>query len=62
MRRLSDEGFSRAIHYIKSEARPLERALFAYEFEGAERDDVLHELHAYQWTLLIVISSVFCVE
>lgn len=48
MQRLSDEGFSRAIHYITSEARPLERALFAYEFEGAARDDVLHELHTYQ--------------
>ena len=48
MKMLSREAFGRAADYLRNEARPLERALFAYHFEGRGRTAVLAALVPYQ--------------
>ena len=48
MRQLSREQFGRARHFLSTEARPLEWALFEYRFEGADRERVAAELASYQ--------------
>jgi len=48
MKRLSADGFRSARDHLRTRARPLERALFAHEFEGAPRESVLAELAAYR--------------
>lgn len=47
-KRLTAENFERARKYILSNGRPLERALFAYHFEGGAAKAVLEALAAYQ--------------
>jgi hypothetical protein len=44
MKRLSVEQFDRAYRFLQAEARPLERALFAFRFENAPSERVLAEL------------------
>jgi hypothetical protein len=46
--RLSREGFERASAFIFLHGRPLEGALFAYEFENGSSDDVVRELERYR--------------
>ena len=48
MRMLSRDQFERAADYLRHEARPLERALFAHAFEGGGRTAVLAALVPYQ--------------
>ncbi len=48
MKRLSPEQFHRARHFLKTEARPLDRALFEHRFEGAPADRVTEALAPYQ--------------
>lgn len=48
MKRLSREAFERARAFLKSEARPLDRALFEHEFEGAPGERAIEELARYQ--------------
>ena len=48
MKQLSREAFGRARQFLITQARPLERALFEYRFEGATMDDVLAELAHFQ--------------
>jgi hypothetical protein len=48
IKRLSHEAFARARHFIKTQARPLDRALFEYRFEGAAPETVVRELAAFQ--------------
>ena len=48
MKQLSPEGFARARHFLKTEARALDRALFEFRFEGAPAQAVARELAAYQ--------------
>lgn len=42
------EAFEKARAFMKSEARPLERALFEYEFENGSARRVLEELKTFQ--------------
>jgi len=44
MKRLTVEAFERARRFLRIEARPLERALFAARFEDASSDQVLEEV------------------
>lgn len=48
MKQLSREAFDRARDFIKTQARPLDRALFEYRFEGASVDLVVTELAHFQ--------------
>jgi hypothetical protein len=48
MKKLSHEAFDRARDFIKAQARPLDRALFAHQFEGASADLVTVELARFQ--------------
>ncbi len=48
MKRLSPEQFHRARHFLKTDARPLNRALFEHRFESAPAEHVLAELARYQ--------------
>lgn len=48
MKRLAREGFARARQFLKSEARPLERALFEHQFEGAPAEGAIAELARFQ--------------
>jgi len=48
MKKLSAPNYRRARDYLLTQARPLERALFAHEFEAGPRDAVLEALAAYQ--------------
>jgi hypothetical protein len=48
MKKLSREAFDRACDFIKTQARPLDRALFAYRFERAPADLVTAELARFQ--------------
>jgi hypothetical protein len=48
MKRLSREAFGQAQTFLKTQARPLEGALFAYRFEGAAARKVLSELAGFQ--------------
>ncbi|WOV87193.1 hypothetical protein QWT69_15235 [Sporosarcina oncorhynchi] len=42
------EQFKKAITFLTSKSRPLEAALYKFEFEDGSRDQVLHELKVYQ--------------
>ncbi|MFO7742262.1 MAG: hypothetical protein R6X31_08115, partial [Anaerolineae bacterium] len=48
MKELSQEQFNRARAFLKAQARPLDRALFEYRFEGATADRVVAKLAQYQ--------------
>jgi hypothetical protein len=48
MKRLSHDAYERAVKYLKSEGRPLERARYALLFEGGDRAAVLTALESYQ--------------
>ncbi len=48
MKRLSPEQFYQARRFLKTEARPLDRALFEHRFEGGPADRVAKELVTYQ--------------
>ncbi len=48
MKKLSRDEFEQAADYLRREARPLERALFAHTFEGGGRTAVLAALVPYQ--------------
>lgn len=48
MKRLSADGRQRAVRFLTTEARPLERALYRYSFEGVAADEVLQALAAFQ--------------
>ncbi|NIK78488.1 hypothetical protein FHS15_003626 [Paenibacillus castaneae] len=45
---MSTEHYEQAVHFLKEKARPLEKAVFEHEFEGASAEAVLRELSAYQ--------------
>ena len=44
MRRLTTDGFGRAVAYVKTHARPLEKALYGCHFEEGPEDAVIGEL------------------
>jgi hypothetical protein len=48
MKRLTHEAFARARRFLKTEARPLDRALFEYRFEGSAAETVIAALAAFQ--------------
>ena len=48
MHRLSREGLDRAIAYLETQARPLERALYRHHFEDGPETDVVRELRRFQ--------------
>jgi hypothetical protein len=48
MKKLSVSSYRRAADYLRANARPLERALFAHEFEGAPARPALDALAAYR--------------
>jgi hypothetical protein len=48
MKKLSREAFDRARDFIKTQARPLDRALFEHRFERASADLVTAELACFQ--------------
>lgn len=50
MAKLSQNQFDQASSFLKTVARPLERALFEYEFENGSAEAVLHEVKAFQNT------------
>ena len=50
MRRLAQDGFRRAIAYLKTRARSLERALYCCHFEEGSEDAVVNELLRFQNT------------
>lgn len=41
-------SFDNARQFIKSKARPLDRAIFEYEFENGSKEKIIAELEAYQ--------------
>lgn len=48
MEKLVTEQFQNATAFFKSKARPLETALYKFEFEDGSREQVLQELKVYQ--------------
>jgi hypothetical protein len=48
MRKLSSEQFSKARDFLLTKARPLDRAMFRFEFEQGSASDVLKELEIFQ--------------
>ena len=48
MKQLTTEAFARARQFLKTQVRPLERALFEHHFEGAPAVSALAELAAFQ--------------
>jgi len=48
MKKLSAPAYRRARDYLHTQARPLDRALFAYEFEAGPRGAVLDALAGYE--------------
>jgi hypothetical protein len=48
MLRLNREAFERARMFLKTQARPLDRAVFGYRFEGSPAEVVIAELAHYQ--------------
>lgn len=46
--RLTEQEFTAAAEYLKTKARPIETALFSYEFEGGSAESAVHALAAYQ--------------
>lgn len=47
MRQLSSDGFNRAVVFLKTQARPLERALYDLHFEKGSEDEVIDELRRF---------------
>ena len=45
---LSNENYVKAVQFMKAKARPLERAVYEYEFESAPFSKVVEELKHYQ--------------
>ena len=48
MRRLASDGFRRAVAYLKTHARPLEKALYCCHFEEGSEDVAVDELLRFQ--------------
>ena len=48
MKRLNREAFDRARHFLKTQARPLDRAMFEHRFEAAPAERVIAELARFQ--------------
>ena len=48
MKTLKHDSYVRARQFLKSKARPVDRALFEYRFEGGSADKVVSTLVAYQ--------------
>ncbi|WP_432798418.1 hypothetical protein [Poriferisphaera sp. WC338] len=48
MKRLTHDRYERAAGFMKREVRPLERAMFAYHFEGGEAAVVVRALEGFQ--------------
>ena len=48
MKELSPAAYGRARRFLRTEARPLDRALFEFRFEGAPADAVAEALSAYR--------------
>ncbi len=48
MRKLSTDGFKRAVAFLKTQARPLERALFAFHFEDGDEAAVIEQLASFR--------------
>jgi hypothetical protein len=48
VKRLSRESFGRARQFLKTQARPLDRAMFEYRFEGAPVERVIDELARFR--------------
>lgn len=48
MKQLTREAFDRARHFLKTEARPLDRAMFEHRFESAPAEGVIAELARFQ--------------
>ena len=47
MKTLSAENFTRALHFVKAKARPVDQALFDYTFEEGKPDAVWEALSAF---------------
>lgn len=45
---LSEERYELAVRFMKEEARPLEKALYEYDFEGGSKNEVLKKLAVFQ--------------
>jgi len=50
VRKLTPHGFRRAVAYVKTRARPLERALYRYHFEEGSEDAAIDELLRFRNT------------
>lgn len=48
MEKISTGQIQHAVEFLKSKARPLEKAHYEFEFENGSRDQVLEELKLYQ--------------
>lgn len=48
MQRLSQEAYEKARSFLKTEARPLERVVFEYEFEQGTTQHIFEELRKFQ--------------
>ncbi len=48
MKQFTHEAYLRARDFLKTQARPIERALFEYQFEGGTREAVIAALAGYQ--------------
>jgi hypothetical protein len=48
VKKLSREAFNQARQFLKTQARPLDRALFEYRFENASAERVVDELARFQ--------------
>lgn len=46
--KLTREAYQKAVDFIKTQADPIEQALFAYEFEGGSSGEVLNILEGFQ--------------
>ena len=48
MEKLPKQQFQQATEFLKTKARPLEKALYEFEFEDGSREQVVKELQVYQ--------------
>ena len=48
MKQLSRAAFGRARRFLETQARPLDRAMFEYRFEGSSAESVIAELAHFQ--------------
>ncbi|MDN4606437.1 hypothetical protein [Sporosarcina highlanderae] len=48
MEQLLNDHYQHAVTFLKTKARPLEKALYEFEFENGSREQVLEELKVYQ--------------